>query len=172
MNAIVNSESRNAAHKTPVVVVVEGYRDNWELPISDSVTVAEFAAMAGHQAGISGDLEVQLENRAAPLVGDQPLLGQLPKEFVVVHVATKGEIDATFNFNGREVHHLFLPSATIRALTNWAVGTEGFGLEGPASDYQLKHAGEILEPDLHLGQVAHGQKSIEFDLVLKIKPQG
>ena len=50
-----------------------------------------------------------------------------------------------------------------------AYGT--FLFEDP-SDFQLKHDGKVLPPDSHLGQAAHGEKSIVLDLVFKVKPQG
>lgn len=167
-----NKEGQIQAQSTTVVIAVEGKRDNLEVLVSEIVTAAEFAIIASEQAGVPGLFEVFIEDRAEPLNSKDPLLQQLPEEFVVLHVATKGEIEVAFYFNGREARHQFKPSATILTLTNWAVGPSGLKLEGTPSDYQLKSSGEVLEPDLHLGQVTHGRKAVEFDLVLKVKAQG
>ena len=61
---------------------------------------------------------------------------------------------------------------TIAAIIVWAVGKHGLKLEGDPTDFQLKLDGTVLEPQAHLGQVAHGKKEVTFDLVFKIKPQG
>ncbi len=161
-----------AGNRAAVVATVEGHQHHLELHVSPQLTAAEFAAAAAEKAGISGAMEVFIEDRDVPLVGNHPLLEQLPAEFVVLHVGTRSAIRVTFHFNGRAVHHEFLPSATIRTLTVWAVGSSGFNLEGSDSDYQLKHDGIVLEPDLHLGQITKGHKAIELDLVLKVKAQG
>lgn len=164
--------AETASSKVAVVATVEGHQHHLELHATPQLTAAQFAAEAAEKAGISGIMEVFVEDTDDPLVGNQPLLQQLPKEFVVLHVGTRAAIRVTFHFNGRAVHHEFRPSATIRTLTVWAVGSSGFNLEGSDSDYQLKHDGIVLEPDLHLGQITKGHKTIELDLVLKVKAQG
>ncbi len=156
----------------PIVLAIEGRRDNLELQVVAESTPADVIASVRQVTGISAALSVFLENGDAPLSPDKPLAGQLPAEFVVLHVATSGKIHVEFTFNGPPKAHDFLPSATILTLTAWAIGPEGFGLAGSVSDYQLKHAGVVLEPDMHLGQVVTGKKEVALDLVMKVKPQG
>lgn len=57
-------------------------------------------------------------------------------------------------------------------MTEWAIGKHGLALQGDPSDFQIKHDGKVLAPGSHLGQAAHGKKSVVLDLVFKIKPQG
>ena len=51
-------------------------------------------------------------------------------------------------------------------------GVLGRKARAATRDFQLKHDGKVLPPDSHLGQAAHGAKSIVLDLVFKVKPQG
>lgn len=174
---IVEIDGRNATQATAdtkiaVIFAVEGHPHNWELQVSPNQTASEFVAAAGNLSGISGVTEVFIEDCDAPLVGNNPLLDQLPPEFVVLHVGTNAAITATFHFNNQSIQHQFQPSATIRTLTIWVISSNGFNLEGSDSDFQLKHDGVVLETGQHLGQVAKGHKEIELDLVFKIKAQG
>ena len=43
---------------------------------------------------------------------------------------------------------------------------------GEARWLEITVDGNVLAPDSHLGQAAHGEKSIVLDLVFKVKPQG
>ena len=164
----------NADGKTAVALVVafEGKRDLLEVRVASDITVSGFAKLVADTVHANGSFSVFLENGNKPLDDELLLLPQLPSGFTVLHVGRNDEIKVTFHFNGRDVVKAFKPSSTIRSLTVWVVGPDGFNLEGTDSDYQLKHDGTVLEPDLHLGQIAHSLKEINLDLVLKVKAQG
>jgi hypothetical protein len=97
----------------------------------------------------------------------------LAAKFAPLHVARRGAtIAVTIEYNGRTITHTFRPSTTIEKIIRWAIGPDGFALEGGADDYQLKLDGNVLSPGTHLGQVPHPHHKAKLDLVFKIKPQG
>lgn len=101
------------------------------------------------------------------------LIEQLSVEFAPLHVARhRARIAVTVEYNGRDIEREFRPSATVERVIKWAIGPEGFSLEGDPSDFQLKLGDEILSPGTHLGQLPHPHDAVKLDLVFKIKPQG
>jgi hypothetical protein len=154
-----------------VAFAVEGQAGHHEAEIGATTTVKEFIDIAVTKTGIEGLLEVYVEDAEEPLGHELILIEHLSIEFAPLHVAKPGKIATTVRYQGnRHVEHEFRPAATIAKVTEWAVGKLA-PTEDP-SDFQLKHDGKVLPPDSHLGQVAHGAKSIVLDLVFKVKPQG
>jgi hypothetical protein len=165
-------EKAEVVDAVEVLFAVEGHRRHFSTKIGHRATVIEFAAVASKASGMHEPLEVFLEDSEQALAGDLVLLEQLAAEFAPLHVAQPGEIEVTIDFNGRDARRKFRPSATMNKIITWAISPKALNLEGVASDYQLKFDGTVLPPDLHLGQVAHGEKAICLSLVFKVKPQG
>jgi hypothetical protein len=153
-----------------VVFAAEGQVGHHDAEIGPTTTVKEFIDIAVTKTGIEGLLEVYVEDAEEPLGHELILVEHLSVEFAPLHVAKPGKIATTVRYQGRHVEHPFRPAATIAKVTKWAVGKLA-PTEDP-SDFQLKHDGKVLPPDSHLGQAAHGEKSIVLDLVFKVKPQG
>jgi hypothetical protein len=154
-----------------VVFAAEGQAGHHDAEIGPTTTVKEFIDIAVTKTGIEGLLEVYVEDAEEPLGHELILIEHLSIEFAPLHVAKPGKIATTVRYQGnRHVEHEFRPAATIAKVTKWAVGKLA-PTEDP-SDFQLKHDGKVLPPDSHLGQAAHGAKSIVLDLVFKVKPQG
>lgn len=167
MNELVEEVTERVA----VVFAVEGRTGHHDAEIDPTITVKEFIDIAVAKTGIEGLLEVYVEDAEEPLAHELILVEHLSVEFAPLHVAKPGKIATTVRYQGsRHVEHSFRPAATIAKVTKWAVGKLA-PTEDP-SDFQLKHDGNVLPPDLHLGQAAHGEKSIVLDLVFKVKPQG
>jgi hypothetical protein len=153
-----------------VVFAAEGQVGHHDAEIGPTTTVKEFVDIAVTKTGIEGLLEVYVEDAEEPLGHELILIDHLSIQFAPLHVAKPGKIATTVRYQGRHVEHPFRPAATITKVTKWAVGKLA-PTEDP-SDFQLKHDGKVLPPDSHLGQAAHGEKSIVLDLVFKVKPQG
>lgn len=158
--------------KTEIIFAIEGHDKHFAADIGSTTTVIDFAKIA---ATIGRDvelIEVFIEDEEDPLAGHLVLIECLSERFAPVHVAKPGRIKTTVEYNGRHVERPFRPSTTIARVIEWAIGKTALDLEGNPSDYQLKHKGQVLSADQHLGQVTHGHKAIELSLVFKIKPQG
>lgn len=141
--------------------------------VDSRVTVAEFGAIAARAALVEDEVEVFLDDGEEPLADELVLVEHLAAKFAPLHVARHGAIIAvTVEYNGRTIERAFRPSATIEKVIIWAIGPEGFGLEGGTGDYQLKLGGNVLSPGTHLGQIPHPHHKVKLDLVFKIKPQG
>jgi hypothetical protein len=158
---------------TEILFAVQGQRDPMAHSAHPAMTVAEFAEIAARAGGIEETVEVFIEDADEPLAGELILIEHLSLEFSPLHVARhRAKIAVTIEYNMQHVEREFRPNATIERITRWAIGPEGLKLEGDPSDYQLKHDGEVVPPDMHLGQVPHPDHKVKLDLVFKIKPQG
>lgn len=156
-----------------VIYVIQGQRGPATGHVHPASTVAEFAALVGQTIAVDAILEVLLEDAEAPLAGDLVLLEQLSAEFAPLHVARhRAKIAVTVEYNMREIERHFRPNVTTERIIRWAISNDGFKLEGDPSDYQLKYDGEVLPPDMHLGQVPHQHDRVKLCLVFKVKPQG
>src|SRR5262249_3123555 len=117
-------------------------------------------------------VEVFVEDEIDPL-GHHHVLAEVIKErFAPLHIARPGLIKTKVVYQTGERHTEFRPNTTIAKVLAWATGPDGFNLHQPISDFQLKHGEDVLAPDEHLGQVAHGKKEVCLTLVFKVKPQG
>jgi hypothetical protein len=159
-----------ADQRLEVLFAAEGHAGHHSAEIGRTTTVREFIDIAVTKTGIDGLVEVYVENGEEPLGHELILLEHLSIEFAPIHVAKAGKIETTVRYQGRQVERAFRPAATIEKVTEWAVGQ--LVLSEDPSDFQIKHDGKVLAPESHLGQAAHGRKSVVLDLVLKIKPQG
>lgn len=166
----MNEQVEEVTDRVVVVFAAEGRAEHHDAEIGPAITVREFIDIAVSKTGIEGLLEVYVEDAEEPLGHELILIEHLSAEFAPLHVAKPGKIATTVRYQGRHVEHPFRPAATIGKVTKWAVGKLA-PTEDP-SDFQLKHDGNVLPPDSHLGQAAHGEKAIVLDLVFKVKPQG
>ena len=155
-----------------VLFTAEAHVKPFAVAVGPSATVKEFAKIAAATAKLDEPVEVYLEDSDQPLGTGLVLLQNLSSTFTPLHVARPGKIKTTVEYNGGGITDDFRPSVTIARVLRWAIGPQGFNLDKPASDFQLKHKGEVLSPDNHLGQIAGGQKKITLHLVFKVKPQG
>jgi hypothetical protein len=158
--------------QTEIICAVEGRRPHCGINIGRQTTVKEFAVMAAKIGGFEEVIEVFVEDADDPLDEAAILVEQLTENFSPIHVATHHKIEVTVEYNGNEIHRNFRPGKTIESATKWAIGPEGFKLEGAVIDFQLKYKGEVQPPDRHLGQVGDRKKKLKFVLVFKVKPQG
>jgi hypothetical protein len=158
---------------TEILFTVQGRREPLGERVHPRITVVEFAAIAAKAGGIEETVEVFVEDAEDPLGGELILVEQLSVDFAPLHIARpNSKIAVTVEYNARDIEREYRSSATIDKITRWAIGPEGFGLEGDPSDYQLKHDGEVLPPETHIGQVDHPHHRVKLDLVFKVKPQG
>ena len=158
--------------KIEIIFAVEGHTRHFTTEIHPKTTVLEFAAVAAQAAQIEEIVEVFLEDNEHPLQGDLLLVQSLSERFAPLHVARPGLIKTSVEYNGRRVERAFRPSVTIARIIIWAIGKDALNLDSGPADYQIKHNGQVLSSDLHLGQVAGDHKAIELALVFKMKPQG
>lgn len=166
----MNEQVAEVAERLDVLFAAEGHHGHHNAEIGRTTTVREFLDIVATKTGIEGLLEVYVENGDEPLGEDLVLVEHLSLEFAPLHAAKPGKIETIVRYQGRQVERGFRPPATIEKVTDWAV--EELGLTEDPNDFQLKHDGQVLPPDSHLGQASHGKKSIVLDLVFKIKPQG
>jgi hypothetical protein len=153
-----------------VAFALEGDRKPQIYELGADATVGAFLERVIKETG-RGDLEeVAIEDAEEILALEIALAEILVGTFKVLHVAKKGRVKVFVTFNGQTREEAFQPSASMRKVTRWAISA--FGLEGEASDFQLKHNGEVLPPETHVGQVSGSHKELRLDLVMKIKPQG
>ncbi len=155
-----------------LVFTIEGHRQHFGAPLHRSATVKDFALIAAAAGGLEDSVEIFLEDAEEPLNEELVLAEHLAVKFAPLHVATQGKISVTVDYNGRDEERNFRPSATVLRVIKWAIGPKGFRLEGEPSDFELKHDGEVLPPDMHLGQIVRGKKKLKLDLVFKAKHQG
>jgi hypothetical protein len=155
-----------------LLYAIEGHPKPFAASIGPATTVLEFIQIAAQKDQITETVELYLENAEEPLGGELVLVEQLTATFAPVHLAKPGKIKTTVEYNLKTIERAFRPGVTIARILEWAVGKNGFGLDKPAADFQLKHHGEVLSLDDHLGQVSGGHKEIALHLVFKMKPQG
>jgi hypothetical protein len=75
-------------------------------------------------------------------------------------------IDVVVRYAGHDVRRSFRPSATVLRIKQWA--TQEMGIQpSDAAELMLQVAGTSNrpDPDVHLGSLAKGEKSLTFDLV-------
>jgi hypothetical protein len=169
--------SPEVIEKIEILFAIEGRPRHFSADAHPKMTIAEFAKLAAKEGQIEEAVDIFLEDAEAPLEGHLILIEQLPTRFAPLHVARPGKITVTVEYQGQPTEHVFQPSVTIARVIEWAIGPGGVGsngkpLEGTVADYQMKHDGEVVSPDDHLGQVARGKKAVNLALVFKVKPQG
>lgn len=162
----------NQVDSHELVLAIEGERGPRQIQVSRSATAKEVIEAVVLETKRTELTEIFLEDEEDCLVEEHRVVELVIEEFRLVHVASKGKITVTVVYNSRQVHRDFAPSVTIETIIAWAISPSALNLEGVPAEYQLKLGSEVLPPDLHLGQVAKGEKKIAFSLVFRIKPQG
>jgi hypothetical protein len=155
-----------------LVLVVEGERLPRQIRVPVTATAVEVVGVVVAETGRTELTEIFLEDGEDCLVEEHRVVEIVIEEFRLIHVGTKGKIKVTVTYNSRKVEREFSPSTTMQKIIVWAISQHGLGLEGSAADYQLKLGTEILPPDIHLGQIAGGEKHVTLSLVFRVKPQG
>jgi hypothetical protein len=156
-----------------IFFVVQGQRQPFAEHVHSTITVAEFTAIAAPKGNFSDVVSVFVEDVDEPLGEGLALVEHLSREFSLLHVAHRhAKIAVTVEFNMRKITREFRPNATAERVVRWVISPEGFDLTGPPSDFQLKHDGEVLPPDTHIGQIPHPHHAMTLALVFKVKPQG
>lgn len=93
-----------------------------------------------------------------------------------VHVHRCHRVEVTVNFNAAHKARAFPPAATVERVKRWAVGPEGFGLQGvDATEHllQLCHSTTRPAEDTHIGSlVTFPDCGLCFDLVPKVRVEG
>ncbi|MGW1419840.1 hypothetical protein ACWAT4_06925 [Bradyrhizobium manausense] len=162
----------NQVDSHELVLAIEGERGPRQIQVSRSATAKEVIEAVVLETKRTELTEIFLEDEEECLVEEHRVVELVIEEFRLIHVASKGKITVTVVYNSRQVHRDFAPSVTIETIIAWAISPSALNLEGVPAEYQLKLGSEVLPPDLHLGQVAKGEKKIAFSLVFRIKPQG
>ncbi len=83
-----------------------------------------------------------------------------------VQLHSQKGIDVAVRYAGRDVRRTFRPSATIQRIKQWS--TQELGIQpSDAAELMLQVAGTSNrpDPDVHLGSLVKGEKSITLDLV-------
>jgi hypothetical protein len=155
-----------------VLFALEGERNPRSLQVPRDSTVTEFVALVVKDTGREEFVDVIVEEEEVSLAGDKRIREIVEAEFKLIHVATKGNIKVTVLYSNRSVSREFRPSATMERVIKWAISPKELNLEGGLEDFQLKDGADVLPPDIHLGQIAHGHKHVTLTLVFKVKPQG
>jgi hypothetical protein len=153
-----------------VAFAVEGDRKPQIVDIRREATVGAFLDLVIERTGRPDLEEVAIEDAEEILACEVALEEVLVGAFKVLHVAKPGRVKVFVTFNSRTLEEAFRPSASMRKVTRWAISA--FELEGEPADFQLKHNGEVLPPETHVGQASGGHKELRLDLVMKVKPQG
>ncbi|RXG97211.1 hypothetical protein [Bradyrhizobium vignae] len=162
----------NQVDSHELVLAIEGERGPRQIQVSRSATAKEVIEAVVLETKRPELTEVFLEDEEECLAEDRRVVELVIEEFRLIHIASKGKITVTVVYNSRQVHRDFAPSVTIETIIAWAISPSALNLEGVSAEYQLKLGSEVLPPDLHLGQIAKGEKKIAFSLVFRIKPQG
>jgi hypothetical protein len=155
-----------------ILFALEGERNPRSLKTDPDSTITEFIALVVKETSRGEFVEIIVEDEEETLSGDKRIREIVEADFKLIHVATKGDIKVTVQYSTRAVSREFRPSATMERIIKWAISPKELNLEGGPEDFQLKDGAEVLPPDVHLGQIAHGHKHVTLTLVFKVKPQG
>lgn len=161
-----------ANQELEIAFALEGERNPRTLKTHPDSTVTEFLALVVKETGRAEYIEVLVEDREMALTGEKHVRELFEADFKLPHIATKGDIKVTIEYSTRSVNGEFRPSATMERIIRWAISPKELNLEGGPEDFQLKDGNDVLPADLHLGQIAKGQKHVSLVLVFKVKPQG
>ena len=156
--------------ETSITYAVEGLPDHHEVPVPNSATAAEILALIKSRHPDIEIVELLVEDEEKVCGND--IVERVEVEFKLLHAARGGTIHVKVKYETTQKEKGFKPSATVRSIIEWAVSKDGFDLlEGPAK-FVLKLQDRVLEPELHLGQLTHGSREVEFTLVHGRKIQG
>ena len=157
----------------------EGVRDIALVRVPEDGTVHDVidaAKAQGLRVEDGEDPMVTLENEEEALDLEAPLSAAGIVDRGRVHVHRCKRVEVTVGFNGRDKSDGFPPSATIKRVTRWAVGKQGFDLaEADAADHllQLRGSPERPDEDSHIGTLVEVLDcSVQLDLVPKSRVEG
>lgn len=162
----------STTEKFALIVALEGEAKPRSIEVPHNAAAGAILEIIKAETGRSDIAELLHEDTDETIIATDALAESLASNFSLIHAATPGKIETTFLYDNRSVSHSFSPSATMRTLVTWAISDEGFELIGEPAEFQIKADGKIVPPDVHLGQLTKGDKSISLTLVHNIKPQG
>lgn len=165
--------------ETRLFVQGEGMRDIALVSLPEEATVRDLVDAAraqGLRADDGEDLIVTIENRDEELDLDAPLRMAGVADRGRVHVHRCKRVAVTVSFNGEQKFNDFPPSTTVKRVTKWALGKDGFDLsDTDAADHLLQLLGSAERPDedTHIGSLVEiPECSLRFDLVPKSRVEG
>jgi hypothetical protein len=164
---VKNEEQR----KISIFFTVEGRTKSDRILLDEGGTVKQFAKEAQLVLELGSEIvHVYFEDDEDPVPDETLVEEQQGERFRLYHLASVGRIKVTVQYQNDSKTRDFSSASTVRKVTKWAVGPEGFNLQGSLLEFDLKFGTEILPADLHLGQL--GKKDLLVSLVQKNKPQG
>lgn len=92
-----------------------------------------------------------------------------------IHLHRCRRVAVRVTYNNTDVEHEFAPASTVHRVLIWAVGRDGFNVEGDVHDLELQLPGatEALAPSTHIGTlVTPGTCALALHLVPKDREQG
>ncbi len=154
------------------VYVIDGDRVPRTRPVTPTALLKDVLEVVAREHQREDLLALYREDQELALALELASIEILAGEFEVFHLGRRDKVAVEVAYNGRVVHERVSPSTTVRKLIAWAISPEALNLQGEASDFQLKHNGELLPLELHIGQLAHHHEAVRLTLVFKVKPQG
>ena len=155
--------------KTVIFVAVETTPlDRFEL--GETAVVADLLRLLQERGVNIAELVIFKEDHDEPLEHHHPLHGH---EHPIFHAHRCRKVEVKVHYKTHIFEHRFAPSATIAAVTHWAVEKAGLG-QAEAQEHVLQVSGSRVQLPLnaHLGsQVSAGCRAA-FDLVRKKLVQG
>lgn len=153
---------------TDIFYQAEGVRDIGHLEMPAETTFGEVKKAIAKKHGLDGECVLFVED-ADEATADDSVLGKHDSERELkVHVHRCREVKVGVTFNGKTVHHVFRPAATIAKVKKWAAEKK-FGMTPEeAGEHVLQISGtkERPAPNIHIGTLAnHPRCNVEFDLV-------
>lgn len=138
--------------------------------IGELALVADLLRVLAGRGVDVAELLVFKQDHHEPLEHHHPLHGH---DHPVFHAHKAREISVKVHYKADTFHHRFAPSATVAAVTRWAVGQAHLGA-AEAEEHVLQISGTRDQPslDTHLGTLAHHAHAVSFDLVRKKLVQG
>ncbi len=157
---------------TCLAYVVEGIEDQHELPATAADTTADILARIKERHADAEITELLIEDEDEAVAADDRIVERVDREFKLVHASRGGKIKVVIHYEHEKRDRAFGPNATVRRIRRWAVSDKGFDLTEPAAKFVLKLGERVLEPELHLGQISRGERTVELTLVHGRKIQG
>jgi hypothetical protein len=154
------------------VYVIDGDRAPRTRRVAPGAILKELLEAVAQEHQREDLLALYREDQELALALELAAVEVLAGEFQVFHLGRQEKVAVDVAYNGRIVHERFAPSTTVRKVIAWAISPQALNLQGDVSDFQLKHNGELLPLELHIGQLAHHHEAVRLTLVFKVKPQG
>lgn len=163
----------NSNDELEMIFVIDGDRAPRSRWVSAEAVVEDTIAALARELERENLEAIYREDEELALAANALMRDLLAGEFQVLHLGRHAKVQVEVGYNGRTVHETFSPSATIRSVIVWAISPKGLNLQGDVCDFQIKLNGELLPPELHVGQLSHHHhEAVRLALVFKVKPQG